>query len=62
MVRAAIVEIQKGSLVSVVARSGPADLRMPSTTLLAALDDQRRLKAGLNPLAWFFSIFTSESL
>ncbi len=57
MVSAAMVEIQNGSLVRVVASRGPADLRRPSTTLLAALEDQSRLNAGLNLLALFFSIF-----
>jgi hypothetical protein len=55
-----MVEIQNGSRVKVVASSGPEDLRRPSTTLLAALEDHSRLKAGLKPVVFCFSIFISQ--
>jgi hypothetical protein len=42
MLRAAMVEIQNGSLVRVVASSGAAVFRSPSARLLAALAVHRR--------------------
>jgi hypothetical protein len=48
MLKAAIVEIQNGSLVSVVASSGAAVLSRPSARLLAALAVQSRWNAALN--------------
>jgi hypothetical protein len=48
MLSAAMVEIQNGSLVRVVASSGAAVLSRPSARLLAALAVQSRWNAGLN--------------
>jgi hypothetical protein len=45
---AAMVEIQNGSVVRVVANSGTAVFSRPSETLLAALEDQSFWNEGLN--------------